>query len=44
MKLPANIMLGSRQILNVPLEVRLWFAFTCGLVPSDFDQPQDRTR
>ena len=42
MKMPADFVLGSRQILNVPPRVRLRFAFTCGLVRRHFDRPQDR--
>ena len=44
MKMPVHFVLGSRQILNVPLRVRLRFAVACGLIHNHFDQPQDRTR
>ncbi len=40
MKMPAHFVLGSRQVLDVPLRVRLRFAFACGLVHNPFDRPQ----
>ena len=36
-----HVVLGSLQIFNVPLRVRLRFAFTCGFVHNHFVQSQD---